>query len=210
MGLTLTMSKPIDNRENALLQHLHAGDERAFDYFFHRFYPLMLLFAKRFLTDTAIAEEVVQDVFYKAWKKRTDFASIQSLKAFLYIATKNGALNQLSKLQSRDRNHDGYARLSTQTDQPIIEEIIRAEVYSSLSAAIRTLPEQCQKIIRLIFEEGEKPADIAEKLNISISTINSQKARGLSLLRERLTGKDLDLLVLVIAMGHPMADRFLG
>jgi len=65
------MSKPIENRENALLQHLQAGDERAFDYFFHRFYPLILLFAERFSPNTAVAEEVVQDVFYKAWEKRT-------------------------------------------------------------------------------------------------------------------------------------------
>jgi len=204
------MSKPTDNREHALLQRLRAGDERAFDYFFHRFYPLMLLFAKRFIADADAAEEVVHDVFYKVWQKQDEFPSVQSLKAFLYISTKNAALNQLSKLQSRYKHQDLYARLSAQMDQPIIEEIIRAEVYSSLSAAIRTLPEQCQRIIRLIFEDGEKPAEIAERLNISISTINSQKARGLSLLRERLAGKDLDLLVWAIALSSPIGDRFLG
>ncbi|WP_353182957.1 RNA polymerase sigma-70 factor [Parapedobacter lycopersici] len=205
------MSEPIHhNREDVLLHRLRAGDERAFDYFFHRFYPLILLFAARFLEHGDTAEEVVQDVFHKAWERRKDFPEVRSLKAFLYISAKNAALNQLSKSRNRSRNQDKYARLGTQVDQPVIEEIIRAEVYSSLSAAISTLPEQCQKIIRLIFEEGEKPADIAEQLNISISTINSQKARGLSLLRERLADKDLDLLMWAIVMSYPISDRFLG
>src|SRR5690606_1241128 len=123
------MSEPINNRENALLQRLNMGDERAFDYFFHRFYPLILLFARRFLVDTDTAEEVVHDVFYKVWQKQDEFPTVQSLKAFLYISTKNAALNQLSKLRSRYKHQDQYVQLSTQTDQPIIEEIIRAEVY---------------------------------------------------------------------------------
>lgn len=200
---------PNFTQENVLLQSLRESDERAFDYFFHRFYPLMLLFAKRFIPDADVAEEAVQDVFYKVWEKRGDFQEVNALKAFLYISTKNATLNQLSKHQSREKYQQAYAMLNEQTDPPIIHEIIRAEVLASLSDAILTLPEQCQKIILLIFEEDEKPADIAKKLNISISTVNSQKARGLSLLKERLTGKDLDLLLWLIAINYSAGQLFI-
>lgn len=200
------MSEPTYNREDELLQRLGEGDERAFDYFFHRFYTLMVVFAKRFLIDVDAAEEVVQDVFYKVWERRGNFQDVQALKAFLYISTKNTTLNQLSKYQNREKYQQAYAMLNQQTDRPVIHEIIRAEVLTSLSNAIDTLPEQCRKIIRMIFEEDEKPADIAKKLNISISTVNNQKARGLSLLRERLTGKDLDLLLWVLSISYSVGE----
>ena len=197
-GFTRIMPILTNTQEHALLQSLRGGDERAFEYFFHRFFPLILLFVKRFIADDEVAEEVVQDVFYKVWKKQADFEHVQAMKAFLYIAARNTALKQLCKAQNRSKYQGIYAAASEQIDQPAIDEIIRSEVFSSLSEAISTLPAQCQRIIRLIFEEDQKPVEIAEKLNISISTVNSQKARGLSLLKERLTGKDWDMLIVFI------------
>ena len=48
----------------------------------------------------------------------------------------------------------------------------------------RSLPEQCRKIIRMTFEEGKNPKEIAEELGIGVGTVNSQKMRGLTLLKE--------------------------
>ncbi|NGM62462.1 RNA polymerase sigma-70 factor [Sphingobacterium sp. SGG-5] len=180
------------------MQRLKRGEELAFDYFFHRYFPLMVTFASRFVPNNVLAEEIVQDVFYKVWERRSSFANAQALKAFLYISTKNASYNEISKFQNRYKHQEAYASENELTEQPVLQEIIRTEVYASLSVAIQTLPGQCRKIIQLLFEEGKKPIEIADELGISISTVNSQKARGLMLLKQLLKGKDLDLLLLII------------
>lgn len=186
--------------DNVLLRRLNQGEELAFDYFFHRYFPLMITFARRFVMDEVYAEEIVQDVFYKVWQRRSSFASPQALKAFLYISTKNASFNQISKMQNRTKHQDNYAVEKDIEEQSILHDIIRTEVYVFLSEAIRTLPDQCQKIIQLLFEEDKKPIEIADELGISVSTVNSQKARGLLLLRQRLKGKDLDLLMIIMTL----------
>ncbi len=187
--------------DNAVLQRLNQGDEKAFDYFFHRYFPLIQSFAQRFVSDSAVAEEVVLDVFFKVWEKRTDFVDANALKAFLYIATRNASYNALKKDHSRNNHHEAASLLRGHVEESFVREIVRSEVYATLSQAINTLPEQCKRIIQLIFEEEKKPSEIAEALGISISTVNSQKARGLKLLRKRLKGSDLDTLLMLIALG---------
>lgn len=186
--------------DNAVLQRLNKGEEAAFDYFFHRYFPLMQSFARRFIADEGLAEEVVLDIFFKVWEKRSDFVNAKALKAFLYIATKNASYNALKKDQSRNKHQESSILWHEQTEESVIREIVRSEVYATLSLAISTLPEQCRRIIQLLFEEDKKPSEIAEALGITISTVNSQKARGLTLLRERLSGKDLDTLLILIVL----------
>jgi|SRR5690606_16075615 len=185
--------------DHILLHRLNQGEEVAFDYFFHRYYPLMVTFALRFVRDKEIAEEIVQDVFHKVWMRKESFKDVNALKAFLYISTKNAAYNEISKIQNRYKHQEEYAKGNDPIDQPVMQHIIRTEVYASLSAAINELPLQCQKIIKLLFEEEKKPAEIAEELGVTISTVNSQKARGLKLLRYRLKGKDMGLLWIILA-----------
>lgn len=187
--------------DNVVLRRLNEGEEAAFDYFFHRYFPLMQAFARRFIADEGLAEEVVLDVFFKVWEKRSDFADAKTLKAFLYIATKNASFNALKKDQSRHKHQASSILGHEQTEASVIREIVRSEVYATLSLAINTLPEQCRRIIQLIFEEDKKPSEIAEALGITISTVNSQKARGLALLRDKLKGEDLDTLLIFIVLG---------
>lgn len=192
------MNLDLLDKEQILLKRLNRGEEMAFDYFFHRYYPLMTTFSKRFLSDSISAEELVQDVFYKVWEKRSDFHDVRSLKAFLYKATRNASFNEISKTQNRYKHQEAYSLNEEQSENSVLSEIVRTEVYASLTEAIRTLPDQCSKIIQMLFEEEMKPSEIATELGIAISTVNSQKARGLTLLKERLKGKDLDFLAMLI------------
>ncbi|WP_164122837.1 RNA polymerase sigma-70 factor [Sphingobacterium sp. xlx-130] len=190
--------KPNDHQERLLLLALNAGSESALDYFFYKFYPLLFLFAKRLMNDEAASDEIVQDVFVKLWQGKHSFQTVASLKAFLYISTKNGCLNYIKKSQNREKYEEYYVKLSEGDEQPVLNQIIRSEVWSNLSCAIDKLPDQCGKIIRMLFEEDLKPKEIAEKLNLNISTVNSQKARGLSLLKKSLSKNDFDLLLIIL------------
>ena len=58
------------------------------------------------------------------------------------------------------------------------------------------LPEKCREVIRLTFIEGFTAKEIAERLSVTVSTVNNQKMRGINLLKDRLSGEQLTLLLL--------------
>ncbi|WP_353196423.1 RNA polymerase sigma-70 factor [Parapedobacter defluvii] len=180
-----------------LIQQLHRGNQAAFDALFRMFHPALCFFARRLASGLpkGQAEEIVQDAFLKLWQRRTNFSDLSAIKAFLYIATRNACLNYIEKEQVRSRRHEQYLHSVDEVEDAVVEEIIYAEVLREVSQAIDTLPEQCRRIIKMAYEEGLTPKEIAQVLNISISTVNNQKSRGVSLLKKRLSGNGFTFLL---------------
>ncbi len=183
--------------DSDLLLRLRRGSQSAFDVLFRRFHPALCFFAKRLALSLppGEAEEIVLDAFLKLWQRREHFSDLQAVKAFLYITTRNTCLNQLDKAQVRQRKHTQYLRTVDDIEDAVVEEIIYTEVLREVSQAIETLPEQCQRIMKMAYEEGLTAKEIAASLNITISTVNNQKSRGVSLLKKRLSGTGLGFLL---------------
>ena len=184
--------------ENELLHRLQLGDIQAFDYIFGKFYSTLCFFATRLTSDRFVAEEIVQDIFYKLWNKHADFTTLNSIKAFLYISTRNASINFLNKEQRKIKHDVEFSLLEDEFQEPIINEIIYTEVLREIAIEVDALPEQCAKIIKMIFEDGLQPKEVADKLNITISTVYNQKMRGLSILKKRLSGRGFSILTTVM------------
>jgi RNA polymerase sigma-70 factor (ECF subfamily) len=65
-------------------------------------------------------------------------------------------------------------------------DIIRAEFYGELYRAIHTLPPECRKIFTMLYIEGKTVRETAEELGLALSTVKTQKARGLAALKKKL------------------------
>jgi len=185
------------NDEADLIRQLHRGNQTAFDALFRMFHPALCFFARRLAIGLpkGQAEEIVQDTFLKLWQRRTNFADLSSVKAFLYIATRNACLNYIEKEQVRNRRHEQYLHTVEEVEDAVMEEIIYTEVLREVEQAIETLPEQCRRIIKMAYEDGLTPKEIAQALDISVSTVNNQKSRGVSLLKKRLSGNGFTFLL---------------
>ncbi|WP_442588130.1 RNA polymerase sigma-70 factor [Pedobacter sp. AW31-3R] len=189
--------------EHYLLSQLKSGDQQAFCHIFKQFYPPLCFFCNRLLSNKAAAEEIVQDVLYKVWEKNEDFNSLISIKAFLYISTRNASMNYIDKEQRKLKRETAMFVRNEEFDEPVIREIIYAEVLNELRTEINNLPEQCGKVIRMLYEEDMKPQEIADELNIKVSTVYNQKMRGIAILKTRLAGATFDMLVLYLVFNHP-------
>src|SRR5690606_24052484 len=130
------------------------------------------------------AEEIVQDVFLKLWQRRTTFADLRSVKAFLYIATKNACFNDHAREQVRHRRHEQYLYTVDELEDAIVDEIIHSEVLREVARAMDTLPEQCRRIVEMAYADGLTPTEIAKALNRTVSTVYNQASRGVRLLRQ--------------------------
>lgn len=160
-----------------LQSRISKGDERAFEQVFHRFQRKLLQFAQTYMKTPERAEEVVEDVFVRLWIKRNDVHLIQNLKVYLYSATKNHALNALSKekLQFSDCDdlHENESIVCTHTP---LDAVVSSELNQVMQDAVEALPERCRLIFKLSREDGLKYKEIAEILNISVNTIDAQMA----------------------------------
>lgn len=183
--------------ETDLLLQLHRGSQTAFDTLFRMFHPALCFFARRLTVSLypGEAEEIVLDSFLKLWQRRSNFSSLSSVKAFLYIATRNACLNNLDKEEVRHRKHVQYLYSADDVEDTVVEEIIYTEVLREVSYVIESLPAQCRRIIKMAYEEGLTTKEIATALNITVSTVNNQKSRGVRLLKKRLSNNGFAFLL---------------
>jgi len=162
----------------ALQQKLTEEDStEAFGQLYMAYMQHLLQFAKSIIRNHELAEEIVSDVFIRIWQNRKKVADIDNLKLYLYVSTKNTALNYLSRhFRKQSLSLDEMTvNLSTASYNPE-ELLITSEAVKRIEHEIRQLPPRCKLIFKLVKEDGLKYNDIAHLLNISVKTIDSQMA----------------------------------
>ena len=162
------------------------GEEGGFNYFFHLYYKHLVHFALTFLKQTSIAEDVVGDCFLKFWEKRESIASLSSVKPYLFTSVRNRCLDVLRKEVHADNYTIHITKLPREVTPDLTQKLITAEAMHQVYLALQNLPDKYQQLFRMIYVEGKEMKEIAKELNLPLSTLKSQKARTLELLRRQL------------------------
>jgi RNA polymerase sigma-70 factor, ECF subfamily len=176
--------------DGALLARVQAGDERAFELAFRSYYTALARFAWRYVKDRAAAEDLVNDVFTTLWTSRHALRVTSSLRAYLYAAVRNRALNDVSHRKiveawQREELDDDASPLYTAPLRP--DEALDISLRDAeLAAAFETLPPRQALAMTLRWRDGLSYSEIAEALGISERGVEKHLARGLQALRERL------------------------
>jgi RNA polymerase sigma-70 factor (ECF subfamily) len=188
----------ISTGNTELIVSLKNGDAHSMELLFRRLYPQLCAFANKYLHDIDEAEEVVQEVFFKIWKNRQNLDERQSLQSYLFTAVKNGCFTVLEHNKIKDKYAALLERVYVRPDSNTLSQdsLIASELEKDFSKALETLPQECRKIFELSRIEGLKYHEIAERLNISIKTVETQMSRALSKIRVQLK----DYLVMAIVM----------
>ena len=159
-----------------LQKKIAIDDQTAFTQLYLHFGKKLIHFAKSLIRSKEIAEELVEDVFVKLWANRKHIDEIENITVYVYIATKNTALNSLSK-KAKELILAPFDFLDTSindfTPDPY-ELMITSEMMDRMHQAVEALPPRCKMIFKLIREDGLKYKEVAEILNISVNTIDVQ------------------------------------
>jgi len=177
--------RPDDVRD--LVDRIRAGDGGAFEALFRAHYGPLCGFATRYVRDPALAEELVQDLFADLWAKRRAWEPRTSVRAYLFAAVRNRALNlrarQAVESDWLDRETVAEVRTLHHEPPPADEVLASAELHARLDAALESLPERCRLVMRLRWREQLGYAEIAEIMGISAKGVENQLSRGLKMLR---------------------------
>ncbi len=155
-------------------------DEKAFESLFKLFYDRLLVFSLNYVHSKELAEEVISDVFMKIWSNRHHLHSIDNIETYLYIATKNQSLNyahQLSVYKISPLKEANLQDLINPFDPE--KELELCELQFDLNLAIESLPAQCKMVFKLIKEDGFKYKEVAQILNLSVRTVETQLVRAI-------------------------------
>jgi RNA polymerase sigma-70 factor (ECF subfamily) len=151
---------------------------------FRTHYAAMCAVVKRIVFAPDVAEELVQDVFFKLWSKREQLAEIDALKTYLYRAARNTALNHLrrQKLELAYEEREA-AKGEPSTTEATDDSATAGELTEAVREAIDRLPTRCREIFLMSRDGGLTYAEIAAELGISIKTVETQMGRALKSLR---------------------------
>lgn len=162
---------------------IRAGDEVAFGALFRTFAPGLCAYVARYVGSSAVAEDVVQELFLTLWRRRETLHIEGTLRAYLFTAAKNRALNHLEQEQSRD-GCDG--RWLERSDVPAAADGSLLLDVLDVQRAVEQLPARCGRIFALSRQHGMSYGEIADTLGLSVKTVEVQVGRALKALRARL------------------------
>jgi RNA polymerase sigma-70 factor (family 1) len=173
------------------------GDPAAFREVFNAYYRHLYYFTKKLIDNKEEAEEIALNSFQKLFERCGRIDAVEGIKAFLFVTARNNSIDYLrsSKLQ-KTKQRDFAASIQNDTFLEFEYEI-RDELVEMVRNAINNLPSECSKVFKMLFYDELTPAEVAEVLKISVSTVYNQKSRALQALRIALAGHPTSIVLLV-------------
>lgn len=176
--------------------------ELSVEQIFKKYYLRLCDFAFHFLREDDEVCDVVQDAFMSYWENKENIPKeLHAIKGYLYTGVKFGCLNKLRHQKIVIAHQEQYQPLQVE-EARVLDNIIHAEIMGKIHQALNSLPEGCAMVFRMGYLEGLKNPEIAEKLNISIHTVKSQKRRAATLLKELLDPQSFAVLLSLFLLKH--------
>lgn len=175
------------------------GNVRNFEELFRNHYSPLCGYANMYLNDVDASEDMVQEVFMKLWKNREGLEIRTSIKSYLFRAVRNACLNMISHINIREEYKKHHELEVSEDEKNFTDESIVSELEDKIRKSIDSLPVERRKVFVLSRFEGLKYREIAERLNISVKTVENQMSKALKFLRENLV--DYLPIILLIFKG---------
>lgn len=173
------------------------NDPLQFEMAYKQFFPMLVRFAFQYVEDRDTAEDIVQEVFSNIWNQADHIEIRTQIKSYLFGAVRNACLNHLKHqkvVATHAKENPGQAMLVQG------EFLEMDELQEKINQALGQLPEKRRQIFELSRFEGKKYHEIAEELDISIKTVETQMSRALKVLRKALGSYLMSLIIFFLMM----------
>jgi len=168
-----------DELDRQLLKRFVEGDQDAFESLFRQFEAEVYRWAMRIVKDSSIAEDVLVDTFWRAYRGRAHFDSSRSFGAWMRRIATNSACDHLRVI----RPLTSWVTAADGLEGPQSADRVLGE---SIAHAFHKLPPKLQVVVTLALIEGQSHAEIAEMLDLPVGTVKSRLSRGVHALRNEL------------------------
>lgn len=164
-----------------LVKKIKEGDIKTFEHVFRFYYTQLKMYAFSITEREDIAEEVIQDLFYRIWKERTNLQIVRSFKSYLYTAVRNQSLQYIEHRSVQERHKqkvlaDNEKGLGIPETNPE-EQLLYSELEEIINRILARLPERRRQIFNLHRFDGKKYKEIAGELSLSVKTVEAEMTK---------------------------------
>lgn len=183
--MTKSASFNANNEDTALFLLIKKRDREAFTIIYDKYHQYLYVLAERYLKNSEIAEEIVQQVFVKLWETTENINIRINLKNYLYTMTKNLILNtfrdnkeiislsyERAQIDLKDENADFLKMLED------------SQLISMLHEGINSLPPRKREICLKKISENKSNQQIAKEMHISVNTVKAHYQESIKMLRQ--------------------------
>ena len=142
-----------------------------FERLYKQIYRRLFIFARNFLMDETLADDIVQEVFLGLWNKGKDMRSDIPLERYLFISTRNLCVDYHRKLNIVDKYQ---------------KHLIESERELKIRKLLGELPDMQRQVLELSVMEGLKYKEVAERLNIAEGTVHTHIKRAYKYIKSHL------------------------
>ncbi|HKY09445.1 MAG TPA: sigma-70 family RNA polymerase sigma factor [Candidatus Binatia bacterium] len=186
------------NQDTEILEGLKAGDEAALKKLFDMHAAKLYRVAQRILADPADAEEIIQDVFWTAYRKAQSFKGEAQLSTWLYRLTVNAALGRIRRgRKKREVEYEEYLPKFQKDGHHVVRPVIdwsdtleerytQREIHSLVAGSLELLKPLDRSVLVLSDMEELADKEIAAALGLTVSAVKTRLHRARLFLRGRL------------------------
>lgn len=174
------------DRENEIAGRIRKGDIKTFENLFRSSYVSLLRYAQSIVKDHDAAEEIVQDLFFRLWKDREKLAIESSLNGYLFRSVYNRCIHYLEHRKVVAKYETDMAFFGEESPVTPVQQLQYSELQELIAQTLANLPGKCGEIFYLNRFEGLKYREIAERLSVSVKTVEANMGRALKEFRRAL------------------------
>ena len=181
--------------DSQLAAQIKMSQKHAFDQLFERYSQPLYRFSKSLLKNHEDAEGIVQEVFFRIWKKRREIDESRSFSSYLFSIAHNVIVDQVRKRVKEQKYEDFIVRQAQVSYMNPEDEMEFNELKSLVDDVVSELPERRKQIYRLSRVEGLSHKEIAKRMNIQAKTVENQLNLALKQIRSQLGNQTLAALL---------------
>ena len=174
-------------RDTEIIGRIRQGDIGQFESLFRSSYVSLVRYAKTLIKDHDTAEEIVQDLFFRLWQDKEKLNIESSLNGYLFRSVHNKCLHFIEHNRVVDRYAEEMSYRQPEKQESPSDILQYRELQARIAKILERLPERCGQIFYMSRFEGLKYNEIAEKLSVSVKTVESNMGRALKEFRKELT-----------------------
>lgn len=170
--------------EESLSLYQNLSPDEKVEVLFRKYYPALCKSLYRILKDVSLAEDIVQEVFLKVWNKRDSLQLDEAIQGYLYRSCYHTALNFIKQQKpSSDMSITPMAAISGEDSEKALNFL---ETEEQILLAIDKLPPKTKQVFNMSRFEELSYKEIAERLDISLKSVEKHMGIALQRLRENL------------------------
>ena len=168
------------------IAELKPRNTKVYEGLFKQWYEPLFRYAYSILRNQEEAEDIVQKIFCKLWEQGEKMKIHISIKSYLYKMVHNACLNRVKQWQIQSEHHEQIAYGGTTATNQAEQALAQKELRQQIDIAINALPQRCREVFLLSRMQHLSYVQIAQQMQISPNTVETQMVKALKFLRIKL------------------------